>query len=157
MKILLLKEVPKLGRKGEIKEVSEGYAKNFLIPKKIALAATSQIILEQRQKSEKEERIHGGKIKFLDEILPLLEKHIFSFRVRAGTHGEIFSSVHQKEIEDAVLSFIASHGGRFAPEEISFPFKPIKELGEKTVPGKIGRGDIVKQARIRIEISPEEK
>lgn len=153
MKVLLLQEVPKVGHKNEVVEVSEGYAKNFLLHTKKAVIATPQIIAEYKQKKEKEARLAEEKIKEIGALAKKLSEQSFQFQVKTGRNGEVFSSVHDSDIREKILEFVKNGGGAaLTIDDIQFESKPIKELGIKNIEVRIGRGDWGKEIKVKIEI-----
>ena len=102
MKIVLLENVKKLGKKDEIIEVSDGYARNVLIPKKLGLPATAEnlnnVRLKKKNEEKKEENLRGIAEKNKDVI----EKEKFIVSIKAGANGKTFGSITSKEISDAI-------------------------------------------------------
>ena len=102
MKVLFVKDAPGGIRKGEIKEVSSGHAQNFLIPRGLAVLATSQM----QAKLEKENReAQAKKAKDAEKLQALkieLEKREFSLKVKVGEKGQVFGGVHEKDIAQSV-------------------------------------------------------
>ena len=98
MKVILLSDVKKVGKKGEMVEVSDGYARNFLIRQKLAVAATEtsrQILNEQKAKeAEKEAELEAQ----ANEIKKKLENITLEFKVKTGEGGRVFGSVSSKQI-----------------------------------------------------------
>ena len=98
MKVILLSDVKKLNKKGEMVEVSDGYARNFLIRQKLAVAATEtsrQILNEQKAKeAEKEAELEAQ----ANEIKKKLENITLEFKVKTGEGGRVFGSVSSKQI-----------------------------------------------------------
>lgn len=158
MKVLLLSEVVKIGRKGEIVDVSEGYAKNFLFRKKLAQVATPQIILEHKQREEKEIKIKEEKIKEISSLAKKLSEQSFRFQLKTGKNGEIFSSIHNVQIKDKIFEYLKNNGGSaLTVDDIQFESKPIKELGVKIIEVKIGKGDWSKSVKLKIDIVSEKE
>ncbi len=156
MKVLLLQEIPKVGHKDEVVEVSEGFAKNFLIRTKKAVIATPQIITEFKQKKEKESRLGEEKTKEIGVLAKKLSEQTFRFQVKTGKNGEVFSSVHDSDIREKILDFVKNNGGAaLTIDDIQFSSKPVKELGMKNIKVRIGKGENSKQISINIII--EEK
>lgn len=124
MKIIFTKDVPGQGKKGEIKEVSEGFAQNFLIPKKLAQAATPDIQVKIAKESKEAEI---KKLKEIDKFRTIkaeLEKSTFSLQVKVGEQGQVFGGVHEKEIAEAINKKLALNIDRHQIE-ISAPIKQI--------------------------------
>lgn len=98
MKVILLTDVKKVGKKGEMLEVSDGYARNFLIKQKLAVAATEkgkEILAQQQHEKAMEEAALKAKA---EEIKKQLEGITLEFRVKAGKDGNVFGSVSSKQI-----------------------------------------------------------
>ena len=156
MKVLFLQDVKGTGRKGEIKNVSDGYARNFLIPKKLAVAATPQVEKEKEEMKKREDSEKKKKSQIIDELLEKLTKETFQFKIKTGEHNEVFGSIHDDQIKEKVLDFINQQKKvSFTKDEIDLEIKPMKEIGTKTIPVKIGRGEIAKIVEVTIEILPE--
>ena len=104
MKVILQQEVKKLGKKGDIIEVSEGYARNYLLPQKLAVPATAGNINNAQQ--QKDAEIHKAK-RQLDEAklhAAQLSKLKVTLAVKIGEGGKLFGSVTSKDIADALSS-----------------------------------------------------
>jgi len=157
MKVLLLVEIPKVGHKGEIVDVSEGYAKNLLLRKKMAVVVTSQIISEYERKKFKETQVKENKIKEIKSLAEKLNGQLFQFHVKIGKHNEVFSSVHAQEITKNILEYLKKQGGQNLDiEDIELEIKPIKELGRKKISVKLGKGEYSKTVQIEVETMPRE-
>jgi large subunit ribosomal protein L9 len=129
MKIILLHDVAKIGKKYEVKTVADGYALNALIPKGLAEAATAQALsrLEAKKKREMDEKkVHEA---LLVKSLGGLSSAKIEIVEKANEKGHLFAQVHTAEIAKALkeqLNFNAH------PEHIMLE-KPIKEVGESKV------------------------
>lgn len=126
MKILLLKDVPGLGRKSDIKNVADGYASNFLFPRglaKAANAATEKQVMAEREKSRLEQAVR-------DDLLQKNLKSLSGVRVvikgKANEQGHLFAGIHQNEISQALKK---QHGLDISAESIELQ-EPIKAVGE---------------------------
>lgn len=140
MKVLLTKDVPNLGRSGEIKEVSDGHARNFLIPKHLALPATSQVLQKiQKEEQEKQAKIFKDLERF-QNIKNKLEGKTFTIKAKSEKQN-LFAAVHEKEIAQAINE---KAGTEISPELIKIQ-SPIKTLGEHQV-------EIVFNSEIRTKI-----
>lgn len=133
MKIILLKDVPKIGKRYDIKEVNDGYAVNFLMPRKLAEPATPKSIasLEKRKKEIKIEREIREDL-LLKNLEDLKGKTIL-IKGKANEKGHLFSSIHKKELLDALMS---QHHAGISKEFIMLD-KPLKEIGEFEIPVEI--------------------
>ncbi len=149
MRVILKQTVENLGKKGDIVNVTPGYGRNYLIPKKIALEVTSSnmkmIEIEQRalQKAvEKERASFQGVIDKLNETTLL-------FKRKAGEKDVIFGSVSSSDIKDALQELsIEIDKKKILLDE------PIKRLGNYTVPIKIFHED---RAEVKVEVISEEE
>lgn len=146
MKVIFLKDAPGQGRKGEIKEVSEGYAQNFLIPKGLAQVATADVqnkIAKEAKEAEIKKLRETEKIQKLKQEM---EKRVFTVKVKTGDKGQIFGSVHEKEIAVAVSTKM---GVAIEKHQIDIS-APIKSVGEHQIKIKLG-GGIISNAKIKVE------
>ena len=142
MKIILTRDVPSTGRKGEIKEVADGYAKNLLLPRGWAKPASTAVVAQVQAQHESGRRHQQEKKQTIATLIPLVKKHSFALTVKTGKDGQIFTAVHPEEIEKAVLVFARTQPGGIIIDEhdIICSEKPIKELGEKQARITFGRG-----------------
>jgi len=97
MKVILLKDVEKLGREGEIKEVAEGYARNFLLPQNFAKPATDQAIQEVELKKEKKTKSDQLELAEAQKIAEQLDGRELFIKVKEK-EGKLFGSVNEKTI-----------------------------------------------------------
>lgn len=102
MKVILLADVKGTGKKGEIKEVSDGYARNMLIKKGLAKEATAVEVNSLKIKNQAEEFHRQEEIKRLTEMAKQLSGSVISCKVKAGEKGRIFGSVTSQEIANAL-------------------------------------------------------
>lgn len=133
MKVIFLKDVPRVGKKYDIKEVNDGYAMNFLLPKKLAELATPQAIalLEERKKKialEREMEMH-----LLLNHLKEIKGKTVHLSAKADENGHLFSGIKTRDLEDALQK---QHGAIIGEEFIMLE-KPIKEIGEYEIPIEI--------------------
>lgn len=135
MQVILLKDVPKIGRAHEVKNVNDGFATNFLLPKKLAEIATPEKIrkLEEKKKSEKAEKIIRENL--LDKNLSDLAEKTVSISAKANEKGHLFSSIHNTEIADSLMT---QHNIRIDPQMMNLS-KPVKEIGEHEIKVSMGK------------------
>ncbi|MEK7554454.1 MAG: 50S ribosomal protein L9 [Patescibacteria group bacterium] len=129
MKVLLLKDVKGVGRKMEVKDVSDGYARNFLIARGFATPADKAALGVRGEYARKESETKAKYQKLAQEI----SAQVFVFEVRVGSRGEIFGSVTTKDI----LAKIGARGAGDAEVQLE---KPIREIGVHKVPIKFPTG-----------------
>lgn len=102
MKIILIQDVKKLGKKGEIIEASDGYARNYILPQKLGIEANSKNLNDLKLQKMKEEK---DAQRILDEAKELAEKiggQVVTVKMKAGEGGKVFGSVSAKEIAEAM-------------------------------------------------------
>lgn len=107
MKIILLQDEKKLGKKGEIIEASEGYARNYIIPKKIGVEATPKNMNDLKLQKANEAKLAQEQLEAAQELAKVLETKQVVVKMKAGEGGRAFGSVSSKEI---VAEFKAQHG-----------------------------------------------
>lgn len=103
MKVIFLKDVKGKGKKGEVKEIADGYASNFLIPKGLAQVANSTSIKEANVFKESEEKRKATELKQAQELAIQLEKLTVSIISKSGENGKLFGAITSKQIADALL------------------------------------------------------
>ena len=99
---ILLKEVDNLGERGDVIEVSPGYLRNFLVPRKLAQPATPAGIAESQRRREAAERAAVEAAEKAEETAALLRKTVLTISHQAGDDGRLFGSVTSQEIADAI-------------------------------------------------------
>lgn len=98
MQVILIEDVKSLGKKGQLVEVSDGYATNFLLPKKKACVATKSNINELKQKEKSEERKKEEELKSAQQLGEQLKQTSIKIAAKMGDNGKLFGSVTNKEI-----------------------------------------------------------
>jgi large subunit ribosomal protein L9 len=147
MKVVLLKEVENLGKEGEIKEVSDGFARNFLIPKKLAEAATPQALKKIDEKKSLLEMKAKQELEESQKLAEQLEGRELYVKVKEKD-GKIFGSVNEKTISKT----LKDEGLNIPPTSIKIA-QPIKEMGEYEAQIALDHG---LEASIRIILVAEE-
>ena len=133
MKVILLEDVKSVGKKGEIVNASEGYAKNFLIPRKLGVEATASNLNEIKLKKQSEDKRKAEELAAAKELKSKLEEKTVSIQVKTGDNGKLFGSVTNKEIAAALEE---QTGIKVDKKKIVLDDQ-IKMVGEKTVAVKI--------------------
>lgn len=130
MKVIFLKDVVKVGKRNDVKEVNDGYAINFLFPNKLAERATDKAIkdleLKKKELTVQREIQEELLVKNLEEI----KGKVITIEAKANEKGSLFSSIHKKEILEAMQK---EHRATIN-EEFLILEKPIKEVGEFEIP-----------------------
>ena len=144
MKIILLDDVQKLGRRGEVRDVSDGYARNFLIPKKLALSATAGNLknLEhiKKQANAKADRIKSD----ADVLRGRIEALTYEERRQASEEGKLFGSVTAQDL----VEFLEKHSVKVERKRVHLD-EPIKTLGETVVPIRL-HTDVIAQLKVSV-------
>ena len=104
MKIVLLEDVKSLGKKGDIVEASEGYARNFILPKKLGVEATKSNLNTLKLQKANEEKVALEKLEAAKELAKKIEESEITLSIKAGKDGRTYGSVSTKEIYEAILN-----------------------------------------------------
>ncbi|MFM2414990.1 MAG: ribosomal protein [Candidatus Parcubacteria bacterium] len=132
MKVILLKDVPKVGRTGEIKEVADGFALNLLLPQKKAERATPEKIALLKKAQDKKVSEEQEKIKTQFEALKKIDSLVIT--MKATTEGALFEAVTPAKIAAALRE-----RGLALPESAFAVHQPIKKVGSYSVPVTVGK------------------
>ena len=133
MKIILLEDVKSLGKKGEIVNVSDGYARNFVLPKKLGLEATSKNLNDLKLQKANEEKVAKQILDEAKELATKVEAGKVEVKIKVGEGGRTFGSVSTKEIAIAVKEQM---GYDIDKKKIQLK-DAIKTLGTHMVPVKL--------------------
>ncbi len=136
MKVLLIKDVKSLGKAGEVKEVKDGYGKNFLIGKGFAKHATPEILAEHKAEQERLAKEEAELIASLKEMAVKLDKAEIVITKKLGSNGHLFGAVTKDEIAHALKE---QHNIEIDKKHITDK-KAIKTIGEHDVDLKLGHG-----------------
>lgn len=149
MLVLLLKDVNKIGKKDEVKNVSDGFANNFLFPKNLAVRATPEIVkkaeIKQKEEIEKKKIEKELTIKKSKEI----EGKRFIIKAKAGEEGQLFEAISIKKIAEKI-----NQNGFEVSEKQIIVKEPIKKIGEFKVLVKLN-SDL--ESEINVVIDKEDK
>ena len=147
MKVLLLKDVPSQGKKGDIINVSDGYAHNYLIPRGLAKEATSQILNEIKSKDEAAAYKKEMEKKAALEMAEKLKDVIIKFKSTGGADGRLYGAVTSKDIVEKLK---ADHGFEIDKKKIVVS-ETIKKAGEYNIKIKL-YPEIIQDIKLIVEI-----
>jgi large subunit ribosomal protein L9 len=144
IEVILKEHVEHLGSRGEIVKVADGYARNFLFPRKLALAVTDENKRQIERERAKAEAREAEERQVAEALVRRLESLDISIARRVGDHETLYGSVTSADIADAMQAqqFTVDRRKIHLPE-------PIKALGEHTVPVKLHR-DITAQLKVKV-------
>ena len=133
MKVILIQDVKAQGKKGDIVNVSDGYARNMLFPKKLAVEATPKNINELKLQKANEEKLAQENLEAAKAFKTELESKQVTVGIKVGENGRTFGSVSTKEISEAAKTQLGYDIDKKKMQLAS----PIKELGTVMVPVKL--------------------
>ena len=133
---ILLKDVETLGEKGAVVDVSKGYLRNYLIPRKLAQPATKGAVQAAQRRAAAEQRAAEAAVGRAQEDAELLNKTVLTISQQAGDDGRLFGSVTAKEVADAVRQ---ARGLKVDHRKVRLE-EPIRELGTHMVEIEVSEG-----------------
>lgn len=133
MKLILLQDVKSIGKKGDLINASEGYAKNFLLPRKLAVEATKSNLNDYELKQKSEAKRKQEELEMAQEMAAVLKEQIVTIKVKTGGNGKLFGSVTNKEVADAIVEQTKQDIDK---KKVSIG-DPIKMVGERTATIKL--------------------
>ncbi len=145
MKVILLQDVKKVGSKGDILEVAEGYARNYLFPRKLAVEATQGHLRDLEQKKAAEMKKKAQTLEKARELAAKLEMLTVKIPVKVGEGGKLFGSITSKDIAERLKN---QHHIEIDKKKIDLE-NPIKSLGVYPVTAKLHQEV---QARFQVQI-----
>jgi large subunit ribosomal protein L9 len=146
MKVVFLKDVEGTARTGEVKDVADGFARNFLLPKSLALPATKNAVEQANAAAAREAKVQAKADADARVVLERITAKPIAIKAKVGEQGRLYGSVTNADIADALRSPAKTAVDRHTIELE----EPIKELGDHTVHVRLTRnvaGDIV----VRVE------
>ncbi len=133
MKVILLQDVKALGKKGQIVDVSDGYARNFVLPKKVGVEATDKNRNELKLQKQHEDKLAAQRLAEAKELAARLDALTIEVTMKAGENGKVFGSVASKEIAEQAAR---QHGLTLDKKKIVLE-EPIRSFGAHEVAIKL--------------------
>lgn len=146
MKVILLEDVKSVGKKGEVVEVSDGYARNVLLKKKLGQEATGKNMNDLKLQKANQEKVAAQNLADAKELAEKIEKSSITLKVKVGEGGKLFGAISSREIADA------------AKEQLGFDIdkkkvlltNPIKSTGSMDVGIKL-HTKVTAQLKVKVE------
>lgn len=145
MEIVLLEDVKALGKKGQIVKVNDGYARNFILPKKLGVEATSKNLNDLKLQKANEAKLAAEQLAAAKELAAKIEAGTVSLSMKAGESGKAFGSVSSKEIAAAATEQL---GLDIDKKKLVLP-EPLKTFGTHQVPLKLHK-DVTAKLTVKI-------
>lgn len=145
MEIVLLEDVKTLGKKGEVVKVNEGYARNFILPKKLGVEATPKNLNDLKLKKANQEKVAAQQLAAARELGEMLEKASITLSIKAGDNGKAFGSVSGKEISKAIQEQLNLDIDK---KKLVLP-EPLKTFGCHEVPVKLHK-DVTAKLSVKV-------
>ena len=146
MEVILLEDVKSLGKKGQIVKINDGYARNFVLPKKLGLEATPKNLNDLKLKKANEDKIAKEKLEAAKENAKVLEESTVVVKIKSGEGGRTFGSVSSKEIAQE------------AKKQLDFDIdkkkivldEPIRTLGTHVIQIKLHK-DVTAKMNVKVQ------
>ncbi len=145
MEIVLLEDVKALGKKGQVVKVNDGYARNFILPKKLGVEATAKNLNDLKLQKANEAKIAAEQLAAAKELGEKLEKATVTLAIKAGEGGRAFGSVSSKEIGKAIQEQL----GLEVDKKKIVLNDPIKSIGSFEVPVKLHK-DVTAKLAVKV-------
>jgi len=145
MEIVLLEDVKALGKKGQIVKVNDGYARNFILPKKLGVEATSKNLNDLKLQKANAAKIAAEQLEAAKELAEKIEKLSVTLKMKAGEGGRAFGSVSGKEIAAAAADQL---GLDIDKKKLVLP-EPLKTFGTHEVPLKLHK-DVTAKLAVKV-------
>lgn len=133
MKVILLDDVKSLGKKGEVVNVNDGYARNFILKKNLGVEATPKALNDLKLQKQNDEKVAAENLEKAKKLAAELSDKSVTLSIKAGTDGRAFGSVSTKEISVAAKEQL----GYDLDKKKMHLTQPIKNIGTFTVPIKL--------------------
>ncbi len=146
MQVLLMQNVPGVGNAGEVKKVSDGYARNYLLPRKLAVVATDGAIKQSEAIKQAVVRREAKTRTEAEELAKLIEQVTLTFHAKAGEGDRLFGSITSADIVDALAR---EKGITVDKRKVELP-SPLKDLGTHQVAIKL-HPEVVAKVMVAVE------
>lgn len=146
MEVILLEDVKSLGKKGQIVKVNEGYARNFILPKKLGIEATSKNLNDLKLQKQNEAKIEQQKLDDAKAFAAKISEASVSVKLKVGDNGKLFGTVSTKEIAEAAKKQL---GYDIDKKKMALK-ESIKSLGVYEVPVKLHK-DVTATLKVKVE------
>lgn len=145
MEVVLLEDVKALGKKGQIVKVNDGYARNFILPKKLGIEATSKNLNDLKLQKANDAKLAAEQLQAAKDLAASLEEKSVTLSIKAGEGGRAFGSVSSKEIAKAITDQL---GLEIDKKKLVLP-DPIKTFGTHEVPVKLHK-DVTGKLAVKV-------
>jgi large subunit ribosomal protein L9 len=156
MEVILLQDVEKLGLRGDVVEVARGYARNYLLPRRLAETATPARVAELRRVDAERAKHEARTAEQAHEIAELLGKTVLRFEVKAGPTGSLFGSVTPSDVADEIW-----RARKVRVDRRKVAIDPIKRIGRFMIPIELFQDVTVEVKTLVVpeggELPPEEE
>jgi len=148
MQVILLQDIKNVGKKDQIINANDGYARNFLFPKKLAIEATKDNLLKLKAKQDSNAHKKNLEIEENKKLAKKIEELTLELNVKAGENGKTFGGITSKEISES----LKRQAGLDIDKKKIIVKETIKTIGTFTIDIKFGDGV---NAKLKINIKPE--
>lgn len=145
MKVVLMKDLKGLGKEGDIVDVSDGHARNFLFPQNLAVAATADALKQKQEKIEAQSRKMHKDMSVVGDLAAKLEGFDLILQEKVNEGGVLYAAVNEK----AIAAALKKEGFKVKPEQIQIK-EPLKEVGDHMVNVQLAHG-FESEVRVTIE------
>ncbi|OEH91736.1 50S ribosomal protein L9 [Bacillus solimangrovi] len=145
MKVILLEDVKGKGKKGDVKNVSDGYARNYLLKNNLAVEANKGNMKALEAKNNKQKQNAAEELEEAKQLKAKLESLTIELKTKAGDGGRLFGSITSKQIADELK---ASHNIKIDKRKIELG-EPIRALGYRNVPVKL-YNDVIATLKVHV-------
>lgn len=145
MEVILLEDVKTLGKKGQIVKINDGYARNYVLPKKLGIEATSKNLNDLKLQKANEAKLAKERLEEAKALAADIAEKIVTLKIKTGEGGKIFGSVSTKEISQA---FKEQYGIEIDKKKM-VQDEPIKALGNYIIDVKLHK-DVVGKLTVKV-------